>query len=589
MDEGGTAVNETDGDDEVDKEESSRKDAVENTSENPTQPETTFDDVRRQGGLNPDFSEKQNNPSRGSFDGPKPEVSRAQHLQYGLRSQTFDVSNEDEPADQSTHYRPRPRNPKKTNHDGAPVLQLMEGGYQRPYGLSPGIRNQAMPRADSSEQSEEVRKLEKNRNNNRQISEQRIVPQVLYATPGETSYPFGPGPVLRSPFQVPQRMIVNRNPTMRILPTAVQHGFLNTPPAGFTDYTTTAFQAPFPFTNDLAGFSAYANDPNNGAIYHTRQRIPFQSLYQVPPATPVLVNSPRNLQSQFPSSYPTYINLENIEERPRQNLRPYSRPSRPQYQSSPDFFGENPVQEGNSFNNQPLNYPNAIERLPTQFYRNPVVEGGRYQDVQSGQQPALDASEENKKPKEMQMKDSNSQNNQPRFGNRLQRQNDGDVYIRYPTNHAGYAIEETLPSQNLTKKVAENIQEADPQQRSLTDRDPYINTLNAIRNHRRPNNSYPSPPEGPFRGPLIDFGYQRPQAQPLLDYPDRNRDLPSFLSSPNFDSRSSFNQIPSFPQDPFENASNQRRTNREYDETQTPSCAKSTNASICFEDSEYPR
>lgn len=519
-------------------------------------------EIRRQGDQIPE-SKTENSASRAQFDDSKQAVDDSQP-RYGQRKS------------------------KQRVQDNVPLLQLTEGGYTRPFNR-PSFRNRYTSRQDSSEQSSRVQEPDESSDNNKKPETGQVIPQVTYTPRLQMPQALGPRQTLNPGFETSNRNIL----PVHHAPTTIPSRFFNTP-SGFPDYSAAPFQTQFPPNNDVGLFSNFVRDPNNAALYQASQSNPFQTpqlLFQNNPEvqTPSYVlEPPRNFQPQFQqNALHAPRGFENGEDNTQLNYPSYlSNPT--QFQIPPNLYST-PPNAVNAFSSPPIrflpNYPNTEDALSPRFFRYPVATKAQ-NNQQNSKEQNLDSEasqEENnsKAPRQETIYPRNRDDTTTvRFGTRLQAQND-DVYMRYPTNEAGYATPENLPSQNNSEEVKDNGQQTSSEQRNIQNTDSPRNGLNSARTNQRINNSFGFPPEL-FGDVPLDFGYQRPQNQ--ISPSDRNR------GRPNFEPRNFFNPLESLPGSNYKflNLDDQRRQgHRESDGT--PSCAKQNNASYCFEDREYPK
>lgn len=487
----------------------------------------------------------------------------------------------------------RSRKPKQDSRDGPAILLLREGGYERPFKRT-RFRNSYMDRLDSSEQLDNAQKHDRSSSNTR--PDETIVPRVSYSSPLQAVHAFGARPQPNPDFDPTARNMLAVN---HILPTIGQNGILNAPPTDFPGYSGVAFKPRFQ-QSDVASFPSYVNYPNNAALYQASQPNPFQSpgmLLQAPPrlqAQPVLVNSRSSIQPHLQlNPFSPYLSLNTEEDSSTPNYAVfYKTPAvNSPFHIPPNFYGNVPNNLMHPSIHFLSNYQNPNERVSSQIFRYPVIEVQNKQQDSGDQQLDSDASEESKNAKtgvkETDKATSRDDPSATTFGTRSETEKESDVYMRYPTNEAGYATEETLPSKNISQESKDKSERTNPERTNFLNIDPYRNVLSSSRNNQRINNSFDFPPEFFGDGP-INFGYQRPPNEILIRYPDRNTEPPRY-SSPNFEPRSPFYPLSPIPQNnyQFSNADNRLRTQQES--SGTPACVKHKNASFCFEDNDYPR
>ncbi|GIY22979.1 neurotrophin 1 [Caerostris darwini] len=207
------------------------------------------------------------------------------------------------------------------------------------------------------------------------------------------------------------------------------------------------------------------------------------------------------------------------------------------------------------------------------------------------------------------------------FGTRIQSQggregqsdfpSQRDVYIRYPISEAGYATEESLPVQNTTTKSDTN---GDSPTRAVfpffqhpgpfpgyNGPDPYRNALNAVQpgfpidsnaQSSDDNNStkFIQPDQFiqnvpyPFNQPP---GSQRQPGALFSGYSGGNPSL--FQTSDDDGAGNPFDQMTLFPDSNYRFPTPLQARAPTPDSNKTPACAQENNASICFDDPEYPR
>lgn len=539
---------------------------MDNNPENPTESKINKDyiDIRRQE-ANPKAKSENSSPDI-QFDDSKTEVTS-------------------EPPQRSRKFRQKIQ-------DSAPLLQLTWGGYESPYKRS-RYRDGYSPKPDSSEQSENVQKPGRASNNKRQDT-RRIVPKVTYSRSQQPSYELGQGSFMNPPFDAPARNMLALN---QIVPPSAQNGFLNSPPADFTDYSTTAFLPQFAPSSDVGSIPNYNSDPNNAGVYQSLSRNPFQTpgiLFQNSPQIqpqPVYIDAGRNGQMQLQQNpLPMYSGYETMGDSSTPNYASFFRNpaiSTP-FQVPSNFYGNAPTAI-NPFNSPSISflpqYPNFESRGPSQLLRYPDTTTGAQSNQQTSNNQQFDSAasqDEDTAKTVVQIVDKpvNRDDSVPaEFGTGTQAENIANIYMKYPME-AGYAVEENLPKLNNSDESKEDNKRSNEGETRNSNTDPNKNVLSPVRNNQRINNSFNFPPE--FFRPPINFGYQRQQDGIITHYPGRNRGIPSL----NFEPRIPFNAVGSLPES-FLGVNNQQHAQQEVNET--PSCAKGENASVCFEDNDYPK
>ncbi|XP_054711187.1 uncharacterized protein LOC129220779 [Uloborus diversus] len=466
------------------------------------------DQLRRQGDLNPEFGQRQTRPGV-EFDDPQPPKA-------------------------DDRFPPPPVYPPKRDRDqdNPPLLQLTQGGYRKPYESSISQRQEP----DSKSDEDQAAKIQP------QVSYSPAFRQPQYAS-------FGPGPVLQNPFVAQHRNFVGPN---SILPTSVQSGFLNTPPVGFTDFAN--FQASFPAARDNGGYPSLMQDPGLVPLFQSPL---FQnSQYQ-------LVDPSRTLQGHLLSG-----SYETVD---RPDYAAYFRhptPPSPQFQVPPNYYGA--VAGNNVFGNPFLANNPASPPFTPRYIRfqspggNPVPPNGqRQQDIPRENQPT-----------KLEEPTPNEPDPVP-FGTRLQappQDSQTDFYMRYPVRDAGYATEESLPSQNATEDDSP-ARRFFPLPRPFG-RDPYRDALNVLQ-QQPSTDSRVNSTEGEtfFRN------------RPFGDYPN----LSTFHSPAFHPAMGGSGNAFERPDANFQFMNPARPGSGEGDGSVTPACALQSNASMCFEDKDYPR
>ncbi|KAF8782221.1 Neurotrophin 1 like protein [Argiope bruennichi] len=530
------------------------------------------------------------------------------------------------PPDVYVTVNDQPDNSNPEN-DNSPLLQLTQGGYRSPYGFnteSPRVRAQS-----ASQQSETVEDPAANINNDEQFRQPQISPQVSYADPFQSQFGFGSALGLRHPF-IPPDSFVNSNGMVH---QPVQSGFFNIPPAGFTDFTGANFQAPFSPSND-GGFQVLPRNPGGISLFQT-------STEHVAHTPGYMVQNQQFPQSQFlatdpaqstPTMYQTtgflnYPGSENVNAAPRPDYSPFFRnpsPNNLQFQVNNNPFAPprsaagilyNPMMQFQSnFANRPQyspQYPAPNQQIQVQ---NIAPEEKKQQDLDKITEGETTNSEE-----QINTPSSKEDSSSVPFGARIQRQNgqdpqsdfppQADVFMRYPVKEAGYATEESLPVQNTTTKTETKTEPSPPRpifsffQAPGQFGDPYRNALNAVqqgyaadtsvRNNDDNNSTKQVLPEQ-LPPPRMTFPFSQPAlARPIPGYPDGrgpNQPLirpPSFFRAVNSPATDPFDQIAVFldqyPGPP-------QTSGRSQEAPVLPTCAHGqTNASVCFEDPEYPK
>lgn len=547
-------------------ENSHKADDIDNNPENPIESKINKDyiDIRRQE-TNAKANSENSSPGI-QFDDSKTEVTSDPPQRYGQRSRKF----------------------RQKIQDSAPVLQLTWGGYESPYKRS-RYRNGYSPKSDSSEQSENVQKLDRTSSDKRQDT-RRIVPQVTYTRSQQPSYESGQGSIMNPPYDASARNMLALN---QIVPPAIQNGFMTSPPAEFTGYSTTAFQPQFAPSSDVSSIPNFSTDSINSGVYQPLSRNPFQTpgiLFQDSPQIqpqPVFIDAGRSGQIQVQQNpLPVYSGYETMGGSSTPNYASFFRnPSiSTPFQVSPNFYSNAPT-ANNPFNSPSISFlPQYPNFQPSQLFQYPDVTTRAQSNQQASNNQQLDSDssqDENTAKAVVQIVDRpvNRDDSVPgQFDTGLPAENMGNVYMKYPVE-AGYAVEENLPAQNMSDdSKGDNKRSNEGASNSNTD--PNKNVLSSVRGNQRVNNSFDFPPEF-FRRPPINFGYQR-QQDGITYYPGRNRGISNYPSF-DFEPRIPFNAVP----ESFLGRNNQQLVQQQVNET--PSCAKGKNVSVCFEDSDYPR
>ncbi|KFM63603.1 hypothetical protein X975_07396, partial [Stegodyphus mimosarum] len=534
----------------------------------------------------------------------------------------------------------------RTRTDSTPLLQLTQGGYQRPY-QNPGRSNdrEQGPRSESTEKIETSgEKATEERPVERQV-ERQVAPQVTYTTSFQPQqFGYGQGPILRPAYGSLPRSFLNAN---GIIPGTAQSSVFSAPPNPFLEFTN--FQSQFPSANDVGAYPSLVRDPNTVSLFQAVPRNVFPSpgfLFQNNPqfAAPqhVMVNPQRSLPLPD-SNIASYPNFETVEDASRPDYAAYFRnpTSNPQLQANPTFFATSQNPAGNIFNNPPIsllsNFQNTENATPfsSRYLRYPMsdVEVLPQINVQGGipQQQSQNSNQDEKKVNDSeQINQTLNIDDQStfKFGTRLQtkdqneapKQNEAqlqnNVYIRYPTNEAGYATEEILPSGNITEEDAKNRDVTHvssvpfivrPRHLGVPrSRDPYRDALNAVHqaiprvngaNSADTNGTYEFPTEQFVQNRPLQFDYPQmavePLPQVLATYPDRSQDggtFPNMRFYPNDGARIPFDQLSTLPENSLQFLNPQTGRQRgAKEEDKIPRCAQKNNASLCFEDEDYPK
>lgn len=400
---------------------------------------------------------------------------------------------------------------------------------------------------------------------------------------------------MNPPFDTSARNMVALN---QIVPPSAQNGFMNSPPVEFTGYPTTAFQPQFAPNSDVGGIPNFNGDPNNAGVYQPLLRDPFQTpeiLFQNSPQIqpqPFYIDAGRSGQLQQ-NPLPMYSGYETVGDSSTPNYASFFRnPSiSTSFQVPPNFFSNTPTAV-NPFNSPSISflpqYSNIESGGPSQFLRYSGTAPGAQNNQQALNNQQFDSAasqDENIAKTVVQIVDKpvNRDDSVPaEFGTGPQAENIANVYMKYPVE-AGYAVEENLPAQNNSDESKDDGKRSYEGESRNSNTDPNKNVQNPVRNNQRISNSFNFPPEF-FRSP-INFGYQRQQDGITTRYPGRNRGISNY-PSPNFEPRLPFSSVGSLPEI-FLGVNNQQNVQQEANGT--PSCAKSENASVCFEDNDYPK
>ncbi|GBL97993.1 Neurotrophin 1 [Araneus ventricosus] len=513
-------------------------------------------------------------------------------------------------------------------NDNSPLLQLTQGGYRSPF-----VFNTESPRvrAQSASQQSETVENPANVNSDEQFRQPQISPQVSYSDPFQSQFAFGSALGLHHPF-IPPDSFVNSNGMVH---QPVQNGFFNAPPAGFTDFTGANFQAPFTPSND-GGFQALPRNPGGISLFqaspeHVAHNPGFMVQNQQFPQSQFLAADPTQATPTFyqTTGFMNYPGSENANAAPRPDYSPFFRSSAPnnlQYQVNSNPFAPPRSPAGILYNPMMQFQPNFPTRPQYSPQYSPQYPAPNQQvQVQSNapeekQQKDLDKIAEGETTKtEKQMNTSpNKEDSSVPFGARIQRQNgpepqsdfppQADVYMRYPVKEAGYATEESLPVQNTTTK-AETKSEPSPPRPIFTFfqapgqfGDPYRNALNAVQQGFSADSSVQNndgsnstklvqPEQLPSR---IAYPFNQPAfARPIPGYPNsRNPNSPlmrppAFFRTVDGPATDPYEQLALFPDQfpaPLQPGSQSQEA------PVLPACAHGqTNASVCFEDREYPK
>ncbi|GFS45388.1 neurotrophin 1 [Trichonephila inaurata madagascariensis] len=571
--------------------------------------------IKRQGDLNPDFG------LDSDFNQPK----RDDTLQAPDTPLYLSASDQSLSSDSA--------------NDNSPLLQLTQGGYQRPY--QRGNRfNSPRQRMRASQPSETVENPTRTTDNDEQTRQPQITSQVTYTEPYQQQLGFASGLGFRNPFLAPDSF-VNGNGMM---PQAVQNSFFNIPPAGFTDFSGVNFQAPFSPSND-GRFQSAPRNPGSIPLFNAppthmlQQNTAFTLQNPQYPQTQFLPNDP--LQSTRglyqTGSFTNFQGPDNINDASRPDYLAFFRSSSPnnmQFQLNQNPFVQNPSGNPmyNPLMNMQPNYPSFDDaspfspRYPSNNGQIPVESTTQEQQKQQQDPDTLSTGEEAKDMVQINVSPDKEDRASVPFGARIQKQNDPedqnnfaaqkDVYLRYPLTEAGYATEENLPDQNTTDKVeTTNLAPPRPiftffqaprQFRGYNSPDPYRNALNAIQqgfpaedntpNNDDNNRTRQDPPQQLFvQNAPYPFDQRRTPRPIFPGYSDGNQDasllpIPPFYHVPDDDvSGDPFEKLTGFPDRNYQFSSNLPVGNQVQDANATPACAQENNSTLCFEDQDYPR
>ncbi|GFT91365.1 neurotrophin 1 [Nephila pilipes] len=569
--------------------------------------------IKRQGDLNPEFGQDAdfNQPRRDDAD------------------QASDTPLYFSASDQSVNT--------DSVNDNSPLLQLTQGGYQRPYERGNRFNNprQRMRPKVVSQSSETVENPTRAVDNDEQTRQPQITSQVTYTEPYQQQLGFASGLGFRNPFLAPDSF-VNGNGMM---PQAVQNSFFNIPPAGFTDFSGVNFQAPFSPSND-GRFQSIPRNPSSIPLFnapptHMLQQNPAYMLQN--PQNQFLANDPlqptRTLYQT--GSFTNFQGPDNINDASGPDYSAFFRnppPNNMQFQINSNPFVQRPAGSPlyNPLMNVQSNYPSFDDASPFSP-RYPVTNGqipveSTNQEEQKQQQgpETLATGDEAKDMVQINVSPNKEDPTAVPFGARIQKLNNPedsdsfpaqkDVYLRYPLTEAGYAIEENLPDQNATDKTeTANIAPPRPiftffqaprQYRAYSGPDPYRSALNTIqrglpiesniRNDESSNGTRQNPPQQFVQSVPFPFNQRTPQ--PVFPgYSDRNQDasllpIPTFYRTPDEDiSGDPFERLTVFPDRNYQFPTNLPVRNPVQETNVVPACAQENNASMCFEDQEYPR